>query len=87
MTSVVPMGRYAAACERLGLDADARRFYDVHVLADAEHQVLAVEMAHAFAVDEPALARDVVVGAAMAVAVEHVVTEHLLDHWTRQVAA
>ena len=87
MTSVVPMGRYASACERLDLGEDARRFYDVHVLADAEHEVLAAEMATAFADDEPHLAGDVVLGAAIAIVTEHVVTEQLLDHWTRRASA
>lgn len=43
MCSVVPMGRYSAGLERLGVGARARRFYDVHVVADAEHEVLALE--------------------------------------------
>ena len=39
MTSVVPMGRYARVCERLGLGRRARRFYDVHVEADDQDLV------------------------------------------------
>ena len=41
MTSVVPMGRYSRALERMGASVHARRFFDVHVLADAEHELLA----------------------------------------------
>ncbi len=42
MTSVVPMRRYSSALQRVGIGPAAREFYDVHVLADAEHQVIAV---------------------------------------------
>ena len=46
MTSVTPMGRYSRALERLGGSERARRFYEVHVLADAEHERIALrEMA------------------------------------------
>src|SRR5436190_1828025 len=37
MTSVTPMSRYAEACDRLHLRNDVRRFYEVHVTADAHH--------------------------------------------------
>src|SRR5438045_2693004 len=43
MTSVVPMARYSAALERLGVGRVARRFYDVHVEADAVHQFIACD--------------------------------------------
>ncbi|HKY74749.1 MAG TPA: iron-containing redox enzyme family protein, partial [Acidimicrobiia bacterium] len=41
MTSVEPMGRYSRTLQRLGIPATARRFYDVHVEADARHEVIA----------------------------------------------
>jgi hypothetical protein len=57
MTSVEPMGRYSAALRRLGLPATARRFYDVHVEADARHQVVAAsDLAGGLARSEPQLA-------------------------------
>lgn len=83
MTSVEPMGRYSRALQRLGLDRQVRRFYDVHILADAEHEVMAMEMATALAEDEPQLRRDIVFGARCASAVEAVFANHLLDSFTK----
>ncbi len=57
MTSVTPMGRYGQALERMGLSERARRFYDVHVLADAVHEVVASErLAAGLVRSEPDLA-------------------------------
>jgi Iron-containing redox enzyme len=81
MTSVVPMGRYASALDRLGASAAARRFYDVHVLADAEHETMALELAGTFAADEPALACHVMFGASCAIAAEHRFAAGLLRQW------
>lgn len=82
MSSVVPMGRYARALERLGVGADARRFYDVHVEADAEHEVVAAgRLAGGLVGDCPELAGDVLFGAAALVAVEAAFTRHVLRSW------
>jgi len=81
MTSVVPMGRYASALDRLGASAAARRFYDVHVLADAEHEMMALELARTLAANEPALACDVLFGASCAIAAEHRFAVGLLRQW------
>jgi hypothetical protein len=83
MTSVGPMGRYAATAERLGLPAAVRRFYDVHVEADAHHAVVAADgliagLAHA----EPAVVSDILFGARALMAAEGRLTTHLLDAWT-----
>lgn len=81
MTSVTPMTRYSRALRRLGLDG-ATRFYDVHVEADAEHEVIALdEMVATLAQAEPALAADIVFGARAALAVEDRFARHLLDSW------
>ncbi|CAN5442665.1 iron-containing redox enzyme family protein [soil metagenome] len=81
MTSVVPMGRYAEACERLGVP-EARPFYDVHVLADVHHEVLAAEeLAGGLVEDEPALASDVAFGARAVMAVEGRFAQRLHDAW------
>jgi hypothetical protein len=82
MTSVEPMGRYARALERLGAPEEARRFYDVHVLADAEHEMMALEMAGAFAAAEPELAGDVLFGASAALAIEARFADDLFGRWT-----
>ena len=41
MTSVEPMGRYSRALARMGIGPEGRRFYDVHVAADARHGIIA----------------------------------------------
>jgi hypothetical protein len=82
MTSVTPMARYATALRRLGLGADAARFYDVHVAADAHHQELAAgPMAEGFADTEPELLGDLQFGARALVAVEGRFADHLLASW------
>ena len=83
MTSVTPMGRYAAAMRRLGLGDDAARFYDIHVEADVEHAVIAAErMVAPLVAAEPQLADDVVFGAEALMGVEDRFTRHLLDRWS-----
>jgi hypothetical protein len=82
MTSVVPMGRYAELGRRLGLPEEARRFYDVHVVADAVHQVVASrDLAAGFVELEPARAGDVLFGARALLAVEERFARALLDAW------
>lgn len=83
MTSVEPMGRYSAALARMGASAEARRFYDVHVLADAVHEVVAVdEMAGPLADEEPDLAGDILFGARAVIASEGRFAQHLIDAFT-----
>ena len=82
MTSVVPMGRYAELCRRLGLPEEASRFYDVHVVADAVHQVVASrDLAAGFAAAEPERAGDVAFGARALMAVEGRFARALLEAW------
>jgi hypothetical protein len=82
MTSVEPMGRYAAALRRLGLPAAAQRFYDVHVEADARHEVVAAtDLAGGLARSEPALAGDILFGGRALMDVEARFATHLLDSW------
>ncbi len=82
MTSVVPMGRYAAALARPGVSARGRRFYEVHVAADAVHEVVACRrLAGGLADAEPALAADIVFGARALIAVEDRFARQVLDCW------
>ena len=82
MTSVVPMGRYGDALTRLGVGARARRFYDVHVEADAHHQTVAArDLAGRLAGDEPALADGILFGARAVMAVERRFSESVLGRW------
>jgi hypothetical protein len=84
MTSVGPMSRYAATAARLGLPPAVRRFYDVHVAADAYHETVAADgliagLAHA----EPGLVPDILFGARALMTVEGRLTAHLLGAWTK----
>lgn len=82
MCSVGPMGRYAAAFRRLGFPDRAARFYDVHVEADAHHEVVARDQMVAGLLEaEPELGGDVLFGARALAAVESRFASHLLDAW------
>ena len=83
MTSVVPMRRYSTALQRLGVADHARTFYDVHVAADAEHQVVASrDLAGGLARHEPDLVPDIAFGARATLEVEARFACSLLDAWS-----
>jgi hypothetical protein len=80
MTSVGPMGNYAAALRRLGLSTDSRHFYEVHVVADAHHsRVGAEELVGGLVEQEPQLAQQVMFGAAAVSVLERRFADHALD--------
>ena len=82
MTSVGPMSRYSLALDRLGFGPEARRFYDVHVEADALHEQIALDdMVAGLVDDEPDLGGDVVFGARALALVESRFAGGLLDAW------
>ncbi|KKK05854.1 iron-containing redox enzyme family protein [Micromonospora sp. HK10] len=82
MTSSLPNRRYGNGLRRLGLDETATRFYDEHVEADAVHeQIAAYDLCGGLVRAEPALAGDVLFGAAAALAVDRRFAAHLLDAW------
>jgi hypothetical protein len=85
MCSVGPMGRYAKALRRLALGAPwgpAARFYEVHVAADARHEVIALDdLVGGLLSDEPHLAGDVVFGARALTAVERRFADALMARW------
>ncbi|MDP9074519.1 MAG: iron-containing redox enzyme family protein [Actinomycetota bacterium] len=84
MASVVPNTRYGDALRRLGFGTDATAFYDVHVQADAIHEVIALHrLVGAFAAAEPGRAGDVLFGARALMAVEERFTRHLLGAWSQ----
>lgn len=84
MTSVEPMGRYAAVVDRYGLGANARLFYDVHVEADAHHGPLASStLLPEYLARRPGDAAMVLWGAQMLMAVEQRFTAHLTGAWKR----
>ena len=79
MTSVVPMGNYAAGMRRLELPTDAAHFYEVHVVADAHHSTVGAHaLAGGLVAQEPELASQVLFGAMAMSALEARFAEHAL---------
>ncbi|MGY1761739.1 iron-containing redox enzyme family protein [Geodermatophilus sp. SYSU D00779] len=82
MTSSEPSRRYAAGLRRLGYDGTTTVFYDEHVEADAVHeQIASVDMCGSLVAEEPALAADVLFGAACSLAMDGLAARHLLGAW------
>jgi len=82
MTSVEPMARYSNALARFGIGPEGRRFYDVHVIADERHAVIARDrMVAGLIRAEPELGPDLLFGAAAILMLEQRFTTHLLDAW------
>jgi hypothetical protein len=82
MTSVGPMGRYSSALRKLGVGPEGRRFYDVHVTADAVHQHIALDDMVGDLIDQdPSAAGGVLFGARALGAIEGRFAEHLLRAW------
>jgi hypothetical protein len=82
MTSSTPNRRYSRGLARLGADEPTRRFFDVHVTADALHEQLAAyDLCGALVDDEPELADDVLFGAASGVYADRRFAEHVLARW------
>jgi hypothetical protein len=82
MTSVGPMGRYSRALRKVGAPPEARRFYDVHVVADEVHQVVALDdMVAGFLADDPECAGEVVFGARALTEIEGRFARRLLERW------
>jgi hypothetical protein len=82
MTSSLPNRRYGNGLRRLGFDEVATRFYDEHVEADAVHeQIAAHDLCGGLVRVEPALAVDVLFGAAAGLALDRLFAAHLLDSW------
>jgi hypothetical protein len=81
MCSVVPMSRYVAALERLGVPG-ATPFYAAHVEADEWHQHIALDrMVGGLMREEPDLADDVVFGARALAMLEDDLARRLLGPW------
>jgi hypothetical protein len=80
MTSTGPMARYSAALAAAGIGPRGRRFFDVHVVADAHHEVLALtELVDGYLEDHPAAGREVSFGALALQHVEGAFSSALLD--------
>ena len=84
MTSSLPNRRYGNGLRRLGFDEPTTRFFDEHIEADAVHeQIAAHDLAGRLALDQPELVEDILVGAAVALAMDAAVITHLLTSWER----
>ena len=84
MTSSLPNRRYGNGLRRLGFGEDATDFFDEHVEADAVHeQVAAWDLAGGLARAEPALADDILWGAAALLEVEGRCGRRILSAWER----
>jgi hypothetical protein len=84
MTSVTPMTRYSSALRRLDVPEAARRFYDVHVEADAWHEQIAQhELVSGLLEAEPNAGGDVLFGARALMEVERRMSTTMLDAWAR----
>jgi len=82
MTSSLPNRRYGNALRRLGFGPPATDFFDEHVEADAVHEnVAAVDLAGGLARQDPALAADILWGAAALVVLEGRWARQLVDAW------
>ena len=82
MNSVGPMARYSAWLESLGVQASGRRFYDVHVEADEEHQYIAVnDLVGGLLEAEPDQAGTVLFGARAVELVERIFADHVVSAW------
>jgi hypothetical protein len=83
MDSTQPNRRYANALRRLGRP-DATDFFDEHVEADAVHEAIAAhDLAGALAVDDPAVAPDIVFGARAMLLLDSAVARRLMGCWER----
>jgi Iron-containing redox enzyme len=82
MTSPLPNARYARGLRRLGCGERATDFFDEHVEADAIHEnVAAVDLAGGLARQEPAIAADILWGAATLVELDVRFARRLLGAW------
>ncbi|MFI5956680.1 iron-containing redox enzyme family protein [Cryptosporangium sp. NPDC051539] len=82
MTSSIPNRRYGNALRRLGGDANATRFYDEHVTADAVHeQIAAHDLCGGYVEQNPAAAPDVLFGAAAGLFLDDVAASWILARW------
>jgi hypothetical protein len=67
---------------RLGFNAEATRFFDEHVEADAVHEaVAATDLAGGLIADDPSLTEAVLFGAHALVETDRVASAAMLDAW------
>ena len=80
MTSTGPMARYSSAFARAGIGERGRRFFDVHVEADAYHEVLALtDLVGGHVGERPQDGREISFGALALDLVERRFAAYLMD--------
>ncbi len=88
MDSVEPNSAMVVACDRLGLPADARRFFQVHVLADAEHERIARKaFLHDYPGHDPQQRPNVVFGIRAQHAIDLAMADHAIAAWSTRRSA
>ncbi|TKV29051.1 iron-containing redox enzyme family protein [Arthrobacter sp. NamB2] len=82
MTSSQPNRLYSRGFKRHGYGEDATEYFDEHVEADAVHeQIAGRDMAGGLVESEPRLLQDVLFGAAAGLAVDTLMTVHIMEAW------
>jgi hypothetical protein len=82
MTSSQPNRLYSRGFKRHGHGEDATEYFDEHVEADAVHeQIAGRDMAGGLVEADPRLLPDVLFGAAAGLAVDALMTVHIMDAW------
>ena len=82
MTSSQPNRLYGNGFRRHGFDAAVTHYFDEHVEADAVHeQIAGRDLAGGLVETEPGLLSDVLFGATAVMAVDGMLSSHLLAAW------
>ncbi|MPY10541.1 iron-containing redox enzyme family protein [Arthrobacter bussei] len=82
MTSSQPNRLYSRGFKRHGYGENATEYFDEHVEADAVHeQIAGRDMAGGLVEEDPRLLPDVLFGAAAGLAVDTLMTRHIMDAW------
>jgi hypothetical protein len=83
-TSSLPCRRYSGGAERLGMHEAVMAYFDEHVEADAVHEQVATRTICQGLVDqEPALLRDVLLGASACVRLDALAARQMIDAWAQ----
>ncbi|PPB48632.1 hypothetical protein C4K88_12955 [Arthrobacter pityocampae] len=82
MTSSQPNRLYSRGFGRLGYGSEVTEYFDEHVEADAVHeQIAGRDMAGGLVESDPRLLGDVLFGAAAGLAIDTLMTVHIMDAW------
>lgn len=83
MDSVDPNQKMVHACERLGFSDDVKAFFQIHVLADAEHEVVAARaFLDQFPLEEPDQVDNLLFGIRVQSHIDGVLAAHTVGAWS-----